>query len=194
LNVSPNHILPCHRPMQLYLSTNQSNTKSQCTERHPTADICGGFCHTVAKKTCKHEYGWLWGPEVPDPGVGITSGCESPHVDKSSSVFAVSGNDSSSGLMPIPVFQMPLNLSSPQHISFALAFACQSGSSLENKHVKEIASLLFMAQYLAQYTPLILAIWKQRQVYLCEFKVSQDYIMRPCLNNRNKVEYGGNSC
>jgi hypothetical protein len=31
------------------------------------------------------------------------------------------------------------------------------------------------------YTPLILALGKQRQVGFCEFKGSQDYTEKPCL-------------
>lgn len=70
-----------------------------------------------------------------------------------SSFFRVSclqGNDSLSGLMSIHVFRLLLNLSSPQHISYPFAFACQSGSSLEDKHVKENAPGLLVVQYLAQ--------------------------------------------
>ncbi|KAL6035577.1 hypothetical protein STEG23_014963, partial [Scotinomys teguina] len=35
---TPNLILPCYRPMQLYVLSNGSHTYSQHTERHPTAD------------------------------------------------------------------------------------------------------------------------------------------------------------
>lgn len=48
------------------------------------------------------------------------------------------------------MFQLLLNLSSPQLISYPFAFACQSGSSLEDKHMKEIAPGLLVVQYLAQ--------------------------------------------
>ena len=52
--------------------------------------------------------------------------------------------------MPIHVFRLLLNLSSPQHISYTFAFAGQSGSSFEDKHMKENAPGLLVVQYLTQ--------------------------------------------
>ena len=37
---------------------------------------------------------------------------------------------------------------------------------------------------IAYGTPLILALWRQRQMDMCVFEVSQSYIQKPCLRER----------